>query len=70
VAPTNRPYFRPNNPVTRGQAAKIVSSTFFPGCQDLPTPTPTLTATPSASFTPTAFATETPSPTGTPANLR
>ena len=23
VAPTNRPYFRPNNPVTRGQLAKI-----------------------------------------------
>jgi hypothetical protein len=26
VAPTNRPYFRPNNPVTRGQLAKIVAS--------------------------------------------
>ncbi len=25
VAPANRPYFRPNNPVTRGQLAKIVS---------------------------------------------
>jgi hypothetical protein len=25
VAPTNRPYFRPNNPVTRGQLSKITS---------------------------------------------
>jgi hypothetical protein len=33
VAPGNRPYFRPNNNVTRGQTAKIVSNTFFPGCQ-------------------------------------
>jgi hypothetical protein len=29
----NRPYFRPNNKVTRGQASKIVANTFFPGCQ-------------------------------------
>jgi hypothetical protein len=28
----NRPYFRPNNGVTRGQASKITSNTFFPGC--------------------------------------
>jgi hypothetical protein len=28
----NRPYFRPNNNVTRGQASKIVSNTFFPNC--------------------------------------
>jgi hypothetical protein len=28
----NRPYFRPFNNVTRGQAAKIVANTFFPGC--------------------------------------
>jgi len=33
VPPTNRPYFRPTNLTTRGQAAKIVSDTFFPGCQ-------------------------------------
>ncbi len=33
VPPTNRPYFRPNADVTRGQAAKIVSNTFFPNCQ-------------------------------------
>jgi glucose/arabinose dehydrogenase len=28
----SRPYFRPNNPLTRGQTSKIVSNTFFPGC--------------------------------------
>jgi hypothetical protein len=28
-----RPYFRPGNMVTRGQTAKIVSNTFFPGCE-------------------------------------
>jgi hypothetical protein len=32
VGPTNRPYFRPNNNVTRGQTAKIVANTFFPNC--------------------------------------
>jgi hypothetical protein len=32
VPPQNRPYFRPSNNVTRGQAAKIVSNTFFPNC--------------------------------------
>jgi hypothetical protein len=30
--PQSRPYFRPNNPLTRGQTAKIVSNTFFPEC--------------------------------------
>ena len=29
----DRPYFRPSNPVTRGQAAKIVANTFHPNCQ-------------------------------------
>ncbi|HYO51012.1 MAG TPA: S-layer homology domain-containing protein [Chloroflexia bacterium] len=29
----NRPYFRWGNNVTRGQAAKIVANTFYPGCQ-------------------------------------
>ncbi|HET9494973.1 MAG TPA: kelch repeat-containing protein, partial [Chloroflexia bacterium] len=29
----NRPYFRPNNGVTRGQASKIVANTFFPNCE-------------------------------------
>jgi hypothetical protein len=28
----NRPYFRPNNPLTRGQTSKIVANTFFPDC--------------------------------------
>jgi hypothetical protein len=28
----NRPYLRPNNPVTRGQTSKVVSNTFFPLC--------------------------------------
>ncbi|HEY0071628.1 MAG TPA: S-layer homology domain-containing protein, partial [Chloroflexia bacterium] len=30
-----RPYFRPNSNVTRGQTSKIVASTFFPGCEPL-----------------------------------
>jgi hypothetical protein len=33
VPPNNRPYFRPGNNVTRGQASKIVANTFFPECQ-------------------------------------
>jgi hypothetical protein len=32
IPPENRPYFRPGNDVTRGQASKIVANTFFPGC--------------------------------------
>jgi hypothetical protein len=28
----NRPYFRPNNPLTRGQTSKIVAGVFFPEC--------------------------------------
>jgi len=28
----NLPYFRPNNPATRAQVAKIVANTFFPSC--------------------------------------
>jgi hypothetical protein len=30
---SGRPYFRPQNNVTRGQSAKIVANTFFPECQ-------------------------------------
>jgi hypothetical protein len=30
--PQNRPYFRPQNSVTRGQSSKIVANTFVPGC--------------------------------------
>ena len=33
MPPENRYYFRPSNNVTRGQSAKIVAYTFFPGCQ-------------------------------------
>jgi hypothetical protein len=33
VAPTNRPYFRPSNPATRGQMAKIATAGFFPSGQ-------------------------------------
>jgi hypothetical protein len=33
VLPNNRPYFRPFNNVTRGQASKIIANAFFPGCQ-------------------------------------
>lgn len=29
---SGKPYFRPNNDVTRGQSAKIVANTFFPDC--------------------------------------
>jgi hypothetical protein len=32
VPPGNLPYFRPGANATRGQASKIVSNTFFPGC--------------------------------------
>ena len=60
VPPNNRPYFRPNNPVTRGQSAKIVQLTMLQ-----PTPTPTPSSTPTAP--PTSTATPTVEPTGTPA---
>jgi hypothetical protein len=30
--PTNMPYFRTYNNATRGQAAKTIANTFFPGC--------------------------------------
>ncbi len=33
LPPGNLPYFRPGNLVTRGQAAKLVATSFFPGCQ-------------------------------------
>src|SRR5215207_3499283 len=32
IPPDNKPYFRPQNDVTRGQSAKIVANTFFPDC--------------------------------------
>jgi hypothetical protein len=37
IPPLNRPYFRPSANVTRGQSSKIVSLTFFPGCNPLST---------------------------------
>ncbi len=33
IAPGNRPYYRPYGNAVRGQAAKIVANTFYPGCQ-------------------------------------
>ena len=69
VPPTNRPYFRPNNPVTRGQAAKIIDIarvTVPPS----PTATPVITATPDITatviVTNTPVATATATVTGTP----
>lgn len=29
----NKPYFRPSNNATRGQASKIIANTFYPNCQ-------------------------------------
>jgi hypothetical protein len=56
VLPGGRPYFRPNNNVTRGQTSKIVSGAFFPTCSvNLITPTPGPTNTP-------ALPTSTPTP--------
>jgi hypothetical protein len=31
----NRAYFRPTNPLSRGQTSKIVGNTFYPNCQTL-----------------------------------
>jgi hypothetical protein len=33
--PENRPYFRPNNPTTRGQMAKFAANAFYPYCANL-----------------------------------
>jgi hypothetical protein len=65
IPPGNRPYYRPNNSVTRGQAVKILD-----GFRQLLAPTPTATmpsetATPiEATVTPTGVI-ETPTPEGT-----
>ncbi len=59
----NRPYFRPNNPVTRGQAAKIVSNTFFPNCEN---PAPSATATTAPPSPTSTSVIVPPSPTTTP----
>ncbi len=61
IAPENRPYFRPNNQITRGQTSKIV---YLSDTQ----PTPTVTGTPPTSTpTNTANSTVTSTPTSTPA---
>jgi hypothetical protein len=60
VAPTNRPYFRPNNPITRGQAAKVIDIARV-------TNPATPTATPAVTATQTPQVTATPQPTDTPA---
>ncbi len=52
VEPGNRPYFRPGNNVTRGQAAKII----YGARQIEPTPTPTVAPTNTAVATSTATA--------------
>jgi len=52
VEPDNRPYFRPGNNVTRGQAAKII----YVARQIVPTPTPTVAPTNTAVATNTATA--------------
>ncbi len=73
VAPTNRPYFRPNNPVTRGQAAKIIDIarvTVPPPATATPvvtaSSTPAASATPVDTATPVATNTATVTVTGTP----
>jgi hypothetical protein len=36
----NRPFFKPGNTITRGQASKIVANTFFPECESQSTAQP------------------------------
>jgi hypothetical protein len=60
--PTNKPYFRPGNPLTRGQTSKIVY-----GALTAPTSTPTLT--PSATNTSTATPTKIPAETATETSI-
>jgi hypothetical protein len=62
IPPGNRPYFRPNNPVTRGQTAKIV---YLAREQISPTATPTTTSTttPTVTSTPSSITTPTDTPT-------
>jgi hypothetical protein len=63
VPPGNRPYFRPNNPVTRGQTAKIL---YIARSLVTPTPTVTHTAVPTSTATYTPLATSTSVETQTP----
>jgi hypothetical protein len=66
VPPANRPYFRPNNNVIRGQAAKIIDIARVTN-PATPTTTPAVTATqtPEVTATPTAQPTDTPAVTAT-----
>ncbi|MEO8286543.1 MAG: S-layer homology domain-containing protein [Chloroflexota bacterium] len=59
-APSNRPYFRPGSPVTRGQTAKILYI-----ARSLVQPTPTPTSTSTSTTLPTATGTYTYAPTET-----
>ncbi|HEX8228019.1 MAG TPA: S-layer homology domain-containing protein [Chloroflexia bacterium] len=62
----NRPYFRPNAQVTRGQAAKIVANTFFPNCNTTqPALTATATMQPASTATMQAIPTDTIEPVAT-----
>jgi hypothetical protein len=64
--PGNRPYFRPNNNVTRGQAAKIIFDAVV-DLEDTPTVTPTVEVTSTVDATATILVTVTPEMTLTPA---
>jgi hypothetical protein len=73
VPPQNRPYFRPNNPVTRGQTAKIVHESALQAeatatSTSEPTVEPSATATveDTATATVEVTATATMEPTSTP----
>jgi hypothetical protein len=65
VPPQNRPYFRPNNNVTRGQAAKIIYDAVV-DLEQQPTATATLEATATVDATATILVTVTPEVTITP----
>jgi hypothetical protein len=81
--PGNRPYFRPFEPmsVPRAELARIIMDTFYPGCQTVPSATPTSvptntpttlptnTSTRMPTNTPTRVATNTPVPSATPADF-
>ncbi|MEO8285807.1 MAG: S-layer homology domain-containing protein [Chloroflexota bacterium] len=80
VPPSDRPYFRPANPISRGQVAKIVNlaridATPTPAASNTPSGTPTSTQTTSPTQTTTALATSTgtsthtPTSTGTPTDI-
>ncbi len=81
VPPNNRPYFRPGNNATRGQASKMVSRTFYPECNPPNPPAkpgskPVIPATipatvPPATNTPASTPMNTPAstPTNTPLHI-